>query len=193
MEFCHQGLWPELDVQFVSVTEQWAQFAVAGPSRATCCSAWSTPFDISDAAFPFMACGEVTPAAASMPGCSASRSRASSPTRSPFRPLWRRIDPPLMKPGKTLGVAPTALEALGVMRIEKGHIAGTELNGPTTAHDLGLGGMVSTQKDFIGPVMARRPCSIPRARDWSASSPLTDRAACRRDHFSRLSHEPRER
>ena len=32
MHFCHQVLWPELDVQFVSVTDQWAQFAVAGPN-----------------------------------------------------------------------------------------------------------------------------------------------------------------
>ncbi|MFM7273650.1 MAG: 2Fe-2S iron-sulfur cluster-binding protein, partial [Gammaproteobacteria bacterium] len=31
MHFCHQVLWPELDVQFASVTEQWAQFSVAGP------------------------------------------------------------------------------------------------------------------------------------------------------------------
>jgi sarcosine oxidase subunit alpha len=31
MQHCHQVLWPELDVQFTSVTEQWAQFAVAGP------------------------------------------------------------------------------------------------------------------------------------------------------------------
>ena len=31
MEFCHQALWPELDVQYVSVTDQWAQMAVAGP------------------------------------------------------------------------------------------------------------------------------------------------------------------
>ncbi len=30
MEFCHQALWPDLDVQYVSVTEQWAQMAVAG-------------------------------------------------------------------------------------------------------------------------------------------------------------------
>ena len=36
MEFCHQALWPDLDVQYVSVTEQWAQMAVAGPkARAT--------------------------------------------------------------------------------------------------------------------------------------------------------------
>ena len=31
LEFVHQCLRPDLDVRFVSVTEQWAQFAVAGP------------------------------------------------------------------------------------------------------------------------------------------------------------------
>ena len=31
LEFCAQCLWPGLDVQTISVTEQWAQVAVAGP------------------------------------------------------------------------------------------------------------------------------------------------------------------
>ena len=36
MEFAHQALFPDLDVTYVSVTEQWAQMAVAGPkARAT--------------------------------------------------------------------------------------------------------------------------------------------------------------
>ena len=43
------------------------------------------------------------------------------------------------------------------MRIEKGHVAGNELNGQTTARDLGLGRMMSTKKDFIGRVLAQRP------------------------------------
>jgi sarcosine oxidase subunit alpha len=42
------------------------------------------------------------------------------------------------------------------MRIEKGHVAGGELNGTTTAGDLGMGKMVSTKKDFIGRMMAQR-------------------------------------
>ena len=46
------------------------------------------------------------------------------------------------------------------MRIEKGHVAGGELNGQTTARDLGLGKMVSTKKDFIGRVMAERPALV---------------------------------
>jgi glycine cleavage system aminomethyltransferase T len=42
------------------------------------------------------------------------------------------------------------------MRIEKGHVAGNELNGTTTAADLGLGKMMSTKKDYIGRMMASR-------------------------------------
>jgi glycine cleavage system aminomethyltransferase T len=56
------------------------------------------------------------------------------------------------------------LEALNVMRIEKGHLTGNELNGQTTAHDLGMGRMLSSQKDFIGAVMARRDALLDPAR-----------------------------
>jgi glycine cleavage system aminomethyltransferase T len=45
---------------------------------------------------------------------------------------------------------------LAVMRIEKGHVGGGELNGQTTARDLGLGRMMATKKDYIGRVMAQR-------------------------------------
>jgi glycine cleavage system aminomethyltransferase T len=45
----------------------------------------------------------------------------------------------LMAAGRPFGVTPYGLEAMGVMRIEKGHVAGGELNGQTTARDLGLG------------------------------------------------------
>ena len=43
------------------------------------------------------------------------------------------------------------------MRIEKGHVAGNEMDGRTTACDLGLGRMMSTKKDYIGRVLAARP------------------------------------
>jgi sarcosine oxidase subunit alpha len=47
-------------------------------------------------------------------------------------------------------------EALGVMRIEKGHVAGGELNGQSTALNMGLGKMVSKKKDAIGMVLSQR-------------------------------------
>jgi len=62
----------------------------------------------------------------------------------------------LMDAGEEFGVVPYGTEALGVMRIEKGHVAGNELNGTTTALNLGLGRMVSTKKDSIGAVLSRR-------------------------------------
>ena len=66
----------------------------------------------------------------------------------------------LMAAGEQFGVTPYGTEALGVMRIEKGHVAGAELNGMTTAADLGLGKMMSTKKDFIGRVMAGREALV---------------------------------
>ena len=32
LEFCRQCLQPDMDVQIISVTEQWAQYAIAGPN-----------------------------------------------------------------------------------------------------------------------------------------------------------------
>ena len=40
------------------------------------------------------------------------------------------------------------------MRIEKGHVAGDELNGQSTALNMGLGKMVSKKKDTIGMVLS---------------------------------------
>jgi len=42
------------------------------------------------------------------------------------------------------------------MRIEKGHVAGPELDGRTSADDLGLGMMLSKKKEFVGKRMAYR-------------------------------------
>jgi glycine cleavage system aminomethyltransferase T len=66
----------------------------------------------------------------------------------------------VMTAGEAFGIAPYGTEALGVMRIEKGHISTNEINGQTTAHDLGAARMVSSRKDFIGRVMAERRSAI---------------------------------
>ena len=65
----------------------------------------------------------------------------------------------IVEAGAVHGIAPYGTEALGVMRIEKGHAAGPELNGQTTAHDLGLGRTVSKKKD-IGRFLGERPALI---------------------------------
>ncbi|WP_439560991.1 sarcosine oxidase subunit alpha family protein [Roseinatronobacter sp.] len=158
MEFARQCLWPDMDVQLISTTEAWAQFAVAGPnSRALLQKIVDPEFDLSNDGFPFMACGEITVCG----GCRARLFRISFsgelayeiavPTRYGDA-LMRR----LMDAGREFDVTPYGTEALGVMRIEKGHAAGNELNGQTTALNLGMGRMVSDKKDSIGAVLSRR-------------------------------------
>ena len=48
------------------------------------------------------------------------------------------------------------LEALGTLRIEKGHAVASELTGQTTAQNLGMGRMVSKVKDCIGNTLSER-------------------------------------
>ncbi|MGB5864386.1 MAG: sarcosine oxidase subunit alpha family protein [Sulfitobacter sp.] len=156
MEFVRQCLFPDLDVQLISTTEAWAQYAVAGPnSRKLLEKIVDT--DISDAAFPFMACADITICG----GLRARLFRISFSGELAFEitvpteygdALIRKI----MEVGAEFDVTPYGTEALGVMRIEKGHATGNELNGTTTAQNLGMGRMVSTAKDSIGVVLSRR-------------------------------------
>ncbi|MGB3279843.1 MAG: FAD-dependent oxidoreductase, partial [Pseudorhodobacter sp.] len=61
LEFCRQCLWPDMDVQLISTTEAWAQYSVAGPNARKLLQKIVDPaFDISNEAFPYMGCGEVT-------------------------------------------------------------------------------------------------------------------------------------
>ena len=166
MELCAQWLWPQLDVQLASVTDQWAQFSIAGPeSRKVLRKVVDRQHDIANGAFPLMAAGELSV----MGGLPARLFRISFSGELAYEiavpagygeALWRHI----MEAGQEFGIAAYGTEALSIMRIEKGHVAGNEINGQTTAGDLGLGRMLSTAKDFIGRVMAQRPALTAAAR-----------------------------
>jgi sarcosine oxidase subunit alpha len=158
LEFCHQVLWPELDVQMVSVSEQWAQFSIAGPrSRDVVRKVVDARHDVSDKAFPHLAAREVTIA----DGVAARLFRLSFSGELAYELAVpaRYGDAAIravMEAGAEFDITPYGTEALGVMRIEKGHVAGNEINGQLTARDLGLGRMMSTKKDYIGRVLAQR-------------------------------------
>ena len=158
LEFCRQCLWPSLDVALNSITDQVAQFAIAGPNaRQLLCAIIDPGIDISNTAFPFMACGEITicngiPARLFRISFSGELGfEISVPAR--FGDGLMRV---LMEVGAPLSIMPYGVEALDVMRIEKGHPTANELNGQTSAHHLGMGKMLSTRKDFIGRAMAHR-------------------------------------
>ena len=158
MEFARQCLWPDLDVQLISTTEAWAQYAVAGPNARNLLKKVVDPeFDLSNDAFPFMACANITV-------CGGLRARLfrisfsgelafeiAVPTRYGDAMIRR-----LMHAGEEFEAIPYGTEALGVMRIEKGHAAGNELNGTTSALNLGMERMVSKKKDSIGSTLSER-------------------------------------
>ena len=157
MEFCHQALWPDLDVQYVSVTEQWAQMAVAGPKSRATLQKIVDGVTLDDASFPYMAAKPVTV----LGGIPARLFRISFSGEHAYElavpaDFGNMVARSLMQAGEEFGIAPYGVEALSIMRIEKGHVAGGELNGTTTAADLGLGKMMSTKKDYIGRMMAQR-------------------------------------
>lgn len=156
MEFVRQCLFPDLDVQLISTTEAWAQYAVAGPNSRRVLNK-IVDQDMSNEAFPFMACANITICG----GLRARLFRISFSGELAYEiavptaygdALMRKI----MEAGAEFDITPYGTEALGVMRIEKGHAAGNELNGTTTAQNLGMGRMVSKAKDSIGSILSER-------------------------------------
>ncbi len=158
MEKLRQVQWRDLDVRITSVTDHWASLAVAGPHARKVLESLDPSFDVSHDAF--------SPASVRqgvVAGLPARVFRVSFSGELGYEinvpagyadALWDRV----MSVGEPFGLMPYGLEALDIMRIEKGHISiGTEIDGRTTPGDLGLGRMVSTTKDFLGKSLLSRP------------------------------------
>ena len=137
IDFVLQGLRPDFDARAISVTDQWAQFAVAGPKSRTLLNAILEK-KISDADWPFMSCGEIKVAgvAGRLFRISFSGERGyeiAVPAR--FGESLFRL---LVAQAETLGGGAYGVEALNVLRIEKGFITHAEIHGRTTASDIGM-------------------------------------------------------
>ena len=154
LDFVHQAHCADWDLRFISVTESWAQFAVAGPQARALINSM---LDTAISEFPFMAVGPVT-----IGGVAARLFRISFsgeegyelavPTRygeALFRDLVARAE--------TMGGGPYGMEALNVLRIEKGFITHAEIHGRVSAFDIGMEKMISAKKDCIGKLAASRP------------------------------------
>ena len=156
LDFVHQCLQPEWDVSFISVTEQWAQFSIAGPKSQELINAVLDK-PITSETFPFMSCASVgiLGEAGRLFRISFSGEHGyeiAVPSRygeSLFRLLVSRAE--------EIGGGPYGMEALNVLRLEKGFITHAEIHGRITAFDLGMQRMVSEKKDCIGKTSASRP------------------------------------
>lgn len=55
------------------------------------------------------------------------------------------------------GLSPYGLEALDILRVEKGYLVSSELNGQTTPFDLGMDGLVKIANNCVGFELLNRP------------------------------------
>jgi sarcosine oxidase subunit alpha len=157
LEFHVQAHARELQVVLTDVCDQWAQFALAGPRAREVARAVVADLDLASAAFPFMAASAAT--IAGVPGrlfrISFSGELAyelAVPARHAPE-VWAAV----LAAGEPFGIRPYGLDALNTLRIEKGHITTAELNGNTSAADLGFARMLKKDGDFIGRALSERP------------------------------------
>ena len=150
LEYYLQVVWPELSVNVLSTTEQWAGAALAGPNSRNLLTKLFPNIDVSNEAIPFMGYKE-----ADLFGVPARIFRISFSGELAYEInvesgygifMWEKI----MELGKEMNIEPYGTEALSTLRIEMGHVAGSEIDGRVISSDLALEGMLSKKKDFIG-------------------------------------------
>ena len=158
--------WPDLDVHATSVTEQWAAAALSGP-KSRQLLARLVDIDVANDAFPFLAVAScnVRTAAGPIP---ARLFRMSYSGELAYeihvradrgRAMWEAV----LDAGAPFGIMPYGTEAMNTLRVEKGHVViGAEIDGRTTAADLGMERLVNPGKWCIGkPLLFRAALNAP--------------------------------
>ena len=150
LEYYLQVVWPELDVNVVSTTEQWAGAAIAGPNSRNLLEKLFPNDDVSNEGIPFMGYKESNlfniPARIFRISFSGELAYEINVESGYGIFMWEKI----IELGKEMSIEPYGTEALSSLRIEMGHVAGSEIDGRVISHDLSLEGMLSKKKDFIG-------------------------------------------
>ena len=174
LELHAQTVWPGLDVRIVDVTDQWAAMALAGPrSREVLAAAVDGAGGAGRGGGSGVGGGGNGRAAVeALPYLGALETTiAGAPVRV-FRitfsgelgyevhvpadwglAVWER----LLERGAAHGIAPYGTEAMGILRIEKGHAAGPEIDGRTTPFDLGFERMLRPDGGYVGHWGLSRP------------------------------------
>ncbi|MGH6858808.1 MAG: aminomethyltransferase family protein, partial [Phyllobacterium sp.] len=156
LEYYLDCVWPDLRVHLTSVTDVWAGAAVSGPQSRAVLEACVTGTKVDNDTLPFMGIvhGKIGDVPVMICRLSFSGERAYEVYCGSGHgtEVWKK----LLDAGKPHGIVPYGLEALGTLRIEKGHVTGAEIDGRTTAHDLHLDWMLSKKKPYIGSAMIDR-------------------------------------
>ncbi len=166
LEFLLETAWTDLDVHLASLSDQWGAMAVSGPKARAALELAFPDEDLSTERLPYMGALETT-----LDGVPVKIFRLSFSGELAYEvyapadyteALWCRI----LDKAAPLGIRPYGLEALASLRIEKGHVAGLDLDHRNTLYDLGLGKMASKTKPFIGRELLEREAYVAKDR-WS--------------------------
>ena len=150
VEFHLQTVWPELEAYATDVTEQWFCAALVGPDSRTLLADLAPDLDTAGSALPAMSVREAQvaglPARVFRVSFSGELSYEIATPADLGLALWTRI----VAQGAPRGLGVYGTEAMGIMRIEMGHITHAEADGRTTAGDLGLDWAVGPGHGAIG-------------------------------------------
>lgn len=183
LEEYSQTEWPELDVTFTSVTEQYATITVAGPKSRAVIEKLVPNIDVSAKGFPFMAFRDTTLAS----GIPARVCRISFSGELCFEInveafyglyVWEAVE----EAGREFGITPYGTETMHVLRAEKGFIiVGQDTDGTVTPQDAGMDWVVSKKKEeFLGKrSFARAHTAAPGRRHLVSVLPVDRRLRLR--------------
>jgi sarcosine oxidase subunit alpha len=156
LEYLLDTQWTDLNVQVASLTDEWAAMAVSGPKSREALELAFPDSNVSNENLPHMGCLEII-----HDGVPVRLLRLSFSGELAYEvhipsgyavSLWEHF----LNAAAPLGIKPYGLEALASLRIEKGHVAGLELDHRNTLDDLGLGRMASKTKAYVGRELRQR-------------------------------------
>ena len=148
LEIWHQTEWPELEVYFNSVTDQWATMSISGPNARKLLGEL-TDIDLDPENFKFMdwRAGEVAgvPARVFRISFTGEQSYEINVQANYGLAVWEK----LFEHGEKYNLTPYGTETMHVLRAEKGFIiVGQDTDGSMMPSDLDMNWAVSMNKDF---------------------------------------------
>ena len=166
MEEWLQCEWRSLRVWVAQQTAQWATLTLSGPKARDVLAQLNLPVNLEAHAFPHMHLCETE-----FEGTALRVRRASFTGELSFEldvaadlgdALWRH----LIDLGMAYGITPIGMEALDILRVEKGFLeVGADTDGDTSPLDVGWGAAIDKKpEDFIGRRSLQRPAMQSTAR-----------------------------
>lgn len=152
LEEWHQCEWPHLRVACTPVTEQWATVSLAGPRARDILSKLDGDIDLTGGAFPHLAMRK-----GRLLGHPVRIYRVSFTGELTYEinvpaGAGQKVWDALLESGEPYGLQPFGIDALLLMRLEKGFLhVGTDTDGTTVPDDVGWGKVAASKRaDFIG-------------------------------------------